>query len=88
MVERLLVWEKWREDRGVVAKECEQYAERLVGYVRKRLLILIRRVVVRRSTYDVYCGRHTRVLRPQYTHATRRIPREKCESHAMPTPLT
>ena len=41
MVERLLVWEKWREDRGVVAKECEQYAERLVGYVRKRLLILI-----------------------------------------------
>ena len=41
MVERLLVWEKWGEDRGVVAKECEQYAERLVGYVRKRLLILI-----------------------------------------------
>ena len=59
MVERLLVWEKWREDRGVVAKECEQYAERLGGYVRKRLLILIRRVVVRRSTYDVYCGRGT-----------------------------
>ena len=41
MVERLLVWQKWGEDRGVVAKECEQYAERLVGYVRKRLLILI-----------------------------------------------
>ena len=41
MVERLLVWEKWGEDRGVVAKECEQYAERLVGYARKRLLILI-----------------------------------------------
>lgn len=41
MVERLLVWEKWGEDRGVVAKECDQYAERLVGYARKRLLILI-----------------------------------------------
>ena len=41
MVERLLVGQKWGEDRGVVAKECEQYAERLVGYVRKRLLILI-----------------------------------------------
>ena len=59
MVERLSALEKCREDRGVVAKECEQYAERLVGYVRKRLLILIRRVVVRRSTYDVYCGRGT-----------------------------
>jgi len=35
----------------------------------------------------LFDGRHTRVLRPQYTHATRRIPREKCESHAMPTPL-
>ena len=42
MVERLSALEKCREDRGVVAKECEQYAERLVGYVRKRLLILIR----------------------------------------------
>ena len=42
MVERLLVWEKWGEDRGVVAKECEQYAERLLGYMRKRLLISIR----------------------------------------------
>lgn len=41
MVERLSALEKCREDRGVVAKECEQYAERLVGYVRKRLLILI-----------------------------------------------
>lgn len=41
MVERLSALEKYREDRGVVAKECEQYAERLVGYVRKRLLILI-----------------------------------------------
>ena len=41
MVERLLVWEKWGEDRGVVAKECEQYAVRLVGYVCKRLRILI-----------------------------------------------
>lgn len=42
MVERLSTLEKCREDRGVVAKECEQYAERLVGYVRKHLLILIR----------------------------------------------
>ena len=42
MVERLSALEKCGEDRGVVAKECEQYAERLVGYVRKRLLILIR----------------------------------------------
>ena len=42
MVERLSALEKCREDRGVVAKECEQYAERLVGYVCKRLLILIR----------------------------------------------
>jgi len=41
MVERLSALEKCGEDRGVVAKECEQYAERLVGYVRKRLLILI-----------------------------------------------
>lgn len=41
MVERLLVWEKWGEDRGIVAKECEQYAERLVGYAHKRLRILI-----------------------------------------------
>lgn len=41
MVDRLSALEKWGEDRGVVAKECEQYAERLVGYVRKRLLILI-----------------------------------------------
>ena len=40
MVERLSVLEKWEEDRGVVAKECVQYAERFVGYVRKRLLIL------------------------------------------------
>lgn len=48
MVERLLVWEKWGEDRGVVAKECEQYAERLLGYMRKRLLISIRELL-----YDV-----------------------------------
>ena len=48
MVERLLVWEKWGEDRGVVAKECEQYAERLLGYMRKRLLISIRKLL-----YDV-----------------------------------
>lgn len=41
MVERLSVLEKCGEDRGVVAKECDQYAERLVGYVRKRLRILI-----------------------------------------------
>lgn len=41
MAERLSALEKCGEDRGVVAKECEQYAERLVGYVRKRLLILI-----------------------------------------------
>ena len=41
MVDRLSALEKWGEDRGVVAKECEQYAERLVGYVRKRLRILI-----------------------------------------------
>ena len=30
------MWEKWGEDRGVVAKECEQYAVRLVGYAHKR----------------------------------------------------
>lgn len=41
MADRLSALEKCREDRGVVAKECEQYAERFVGYVRKRLLILI-----------------------------------------------
>ena len=41
MVERLLVWEKWGEDRGVVAKECEQYAVRLVGYAHKRVLFLL-----------------------------------------------
>ena len=41
MAERLSALEKCGEDRGDVAKECEQYAERLVGYVRKRLLILI-----------------------------------------------
>ena len=41
MVERLSAWGKCGEDRGVVAKECEQYAERLVSYVRKRVLILI-----------------------------------------------
>ena len=41
MVERLSALEKCREDRGVVAKECEQYAERLVGYAHKRLRILI-----------------------------------------------
>ena len=42
MAERLSALEKCGEDRGVVAKECDQYAERLVGYARKRLLILIR----------------------------------------------
>ena len=42
MAERLSALEKCREDRGVVAKECEQYAERLLGYMRKRLLISIR----------------------------------------------
>ena len=41
MVERLSALEKCGEDRGVVAKECDQYAERLVGYARKRLLSLI-----------------------------------------------
>ena len=41
MVERLSALEKCGEDRGVVAKECDQYAERLVGNARKRLLILI-----------------------------------------------
>ena len=41
MAERLSALEKCGEDRGVVAKECEQYAERLVGYARKRLRILL-----------------------------------------------
>lgn len=41
MVESLSAWGKCGEDRGVVAKECEQYAERLVGYARKRLRILL-----------------------------------------------
>ena len=41
MADRLSALEKCREDRGVVAKECEQYAERLVGYAHKRLRILI-----------------------------------------------
>ena len=48
MVERLSALEKCGEDRGVVAKECEQYAERLLGYMRKRLLISIRKLL-----YDV-----------------------------------
>lgn len=33
MVERLSALEKCGEDGGVVAKEYEQYVERLVGYV-------------------------------------------------------
>ena len=41
MAERLSALEKCGEDRGVVAKECEQYAERLGGEWHKRLLILI-----------------------------------------------
>ena len=41
MADRLSALEKCGEDRGVVAKECEQYAERLVGYARKRLRILL-----------------------------------------------
>lgn len=57
MVERLSALEKWEEDRGVVAKECEQYAERLVGYVRKRLLILIGEWL-----YDVRCTMCTAVV--------------------------
>ena len=57
MVERLSALEKCREDRGVVAKECEQYAERLVGYVRKRLLILIGKWL-----YDFRCSMCTAVV--------------------------
>lgn len=57
MVERLLVWEKWGEDRGVVAKEYEQYAVRLVGYARKRLLILIGEWL-----YDFRCTMCTAVV--------------------------
>lgn len=57
MVERLLVWEKCREDRGVVAKECEQYAVRLVGYAHKRLRILIGEWL-----YDFRCTMCTAVV--------------------------
>jgi len=57
MVERLSALEKCREDRGVVAKECEQYAERLVGYVHKRLRILIGEWL-----YDFRCTMCTAVV--------------------------
>lgn len=57
MVERLSALEKYREDRGVVAKECKQYAERLLGYVRKRLLILIGEWL-----YDFRCTMCTAVV--------------------------
>ena len=57
MVDRLSALEKCREDRGVVAKECEQYAERLVGYVCKRLLILKEEWL-----YDVRCTMCTAVV--------------------------
>jgi len=57
MIERLSGLEKGREDRGVVAKECEQYAERLLGYARKRLLILIGEWL-----YDFRCTMCTAVV--------------------------
>lgn len=57
MVERLSALEKCGEDRGVVAKECEQYAVRLVGYAHKRLRILIGEWL-----YDFRCTMCTAVV--------------------------
>lgn len=57
MVERLSALEKCREYRGVVAKECEQYAERLLGYARKRL-----RILTGEWLYDFRCTMCTAVV--------------------------